>query len=93
MGPRACQDAFEKREVLSLLQTSSYTVAVPAAQETEQVRWHGIKCSNSCLTVMLWEDKDLQIECVQSQDWATGTRKKERRGRRRKEEEEEELFF
>ena len=39
--------------------------------------------ANSCLTVMLWEDKDLEVECVQSQDrtviyWlATRTRKKE----------------
>jgi hypothetical protein len=49
---------------------------------------------------MLWEDKDLKMECVQSQDrtviyWLatrTGKKEKERR-RRRKEEEEEELFF
>ena len=46
---------------------------------------------------MLWEHKDLQIECVQSQDrtviyWlATWTRKKERK--KDTEEEEEELFF
>jgi len=32
VGSRACQDALEKREVLSLLQTSSYADAVPAAQ-------------------------------------------------------------
>jgi len=32
VGSRVCQDAWEKREVLSLLQTFSYADSVPAAQ-------------------------------------------------------------